>query len=61
MFRPIYRKPSSGCQGTKEKFLRKSSYIALHYAGILLRSQLHTYHKNIRQDETVLYMKLYCI
>jgi hypothetical protein len=49
----IYIKPSLGWQGTKEKFLRKSPYISLHYAGISLRSQLQIYQKNIRQDETI--------
>ena len=39
-----YRKPSSVWQGTKEKFLRKSPHISLHYAGISLRSELHKYH-----------------
>jgi hypothetical protein len=54
MFLPVYREPPSGWQGCKEKLLRKSPCIILHFVGILLSSQHHKYH-NIRQNVTIIF------
>jgi hypothetical protein len=50
----MYREPPPGWQGCKEKLVRKSPCIILHFAGMQLSSQHPEYH-NLRQNVTIIF------